>query len=383
MRSGLPATQVWFPLGATGSSRNAAEGMLFAGAHGVLSRRTNATAAQFFGGSSTPAPAVFKPEEQFGACEPLGFFDPLGFSTAGDESYFRGLREAELKHGRVAMIAAVGFYAEHLAKIPGFEGAPEGIVNAFDTASEAEVLPWVLLLCGWLELGPLKQDAKVEPGNFNDPLNFGKYTAEMRLKELNNGRMATVAVALIIGEEMRSGLPATSVWFPLGATKSARKVGEGMLFAGARGVLSRRTDATAAQFFGGSSTPAPAVFKPEEQFGSCEPLGFFDPLGFSAAADESYFRGLRVAELKYGRVAMIAAVGFYAEHLAKIPGFEGAPEGIVNAFGTASEADVLPLVLMICGWLEFGPFKQDSKVEPGNFGDPLKFAQYTDEMRLK
>merc|ERR1719436_903406 len=186
-----------------------------------------------------------------------------------------------------------------------------------------------------------------------------------------------VAVALIIGEEMRSGLPATSVWFPLGATASSTKLPEGMLFAGARGVLSRRTDATAAQFFGGSSTPAPAVFKPEEQFGACEPLGFFDPLGFSAASDESYFRELREAELKHGRVAMIAAVGFYAEHLAKIPGFEGAPEGIVNAFGTASEAEILPLVLVLCGWLELGPFKQNPKVEPGNFGDPLSLGQYT------
>merc|ERR1719499_2661856 len=127
--------------------------MLFAGARGVLRRRADATAAQFFGGVSTPAPAVFKAEEQFGACEPLGFFDPLGFSTAADESYFRGLRTAELKHGRVAMIAATGFYAEHLARIPGFEGAPEGIVNAFDTASEADILPWVVLFCGWLEVG--------------------------------------------------------------------------------------------------------------------------------------------------------------------------------------------------------------------------------------
>merc|ERR1719401_1496845 len=281
------------------------------------------------------------------------------------------------------MIAAVGFYAEHLAKIPGFEDAPEGIVNAFDTAAEADILPWVLLLCGWLEFGPLKQNPKVEPGNFNDPLNFGKYTAEMRLKELNNGRMAMVAVALIIGEEMRSGLPATSVWFPLGATQSGQspKAVDGMLFAGSRGVSAGRTAATASRFFGGAA--APAAFKPEEQFGACEPLGFFDPLGFSTAADETYFRNLRAAELKHGRVVMMAAVGFYAEHLAKIPGFEASPEGIVNAFDTDSEAQILPFVMLICGWLEFGLFKQSASTEPGNFNDPLNFGKYTAEMRLK
>merc|ERR1719316_658575 len=45
-----------------------------------------------------------------GIAGPLGFFDPAGF-CAGDvsEGKVRFIREAELKHGRVAMLAAVGF----------------------------------------------------------------------------------------------------------------------------------------------------------------------------------------------------------------------------------------------------------------------------------
>merc|ERR1711918_92626 len=43
---------------------------------------------------------------------PFGFFDPLGFMssedmTAGRARYFR---EVEVKHGRVAMLAALGFF---------------------------------------------------------------------------------------------------------------------------------------------------------------------------------------------------------------------------------------------------------------------------------
>lgn len=38
-----------------------------------------------------------------------------------DERWFRRLREAELKHGRVAMLAASGFFAAHVVRMPGFE----------------------------------------------------------------------------------------------------------------------------------------------------------------------------------------------------------------------------------------------------------------------
>merc|ERR1719213_704874 len=45
-----------------------------------------------------------------GIAGPLDYFDPLGFSS-GDvsEGKVRFIREAELKHGRVAMLASLGF----------------------------------------------------------------------------------------------------------------------------------------------------------------------------------------------------------------------------------------------------------------------------------
>merc|ERR1719261_1154787 len=43
-----------------------------------------------------------------GALPPLGFFDPLGFTTDCSEGKLLFYREVELKHGRVCMLAALG-----------------------------------------------------------------------------------------------------------------------------------------------------------------------------------------------------------------------------------------------------------------------------------
>jgi len=50
-----------------------------------------------------------KAEDMAGVTEPLGFFDPLGFTTGISEGKLLFYREVELKHGRVAMLASLGF----------------------------------------------------------------------------------------------------------------------------------------------------------------------------------------------------------------------------------------------------------------------------------
>lgn len=44
-----------------------------------------------------------------GASLPLGYFDPLGFGKGDDVSGIKRLREAEVMHSRVAMMATVGY----------------------------------------------------------------------------------------------------------------------------------------------------------------------------------------------------------------------------------------------------------------------------------
>lgn len=47
-----------------------------------------------------------------GVTAPLGFFDPLGFSKGADEATIMKYRESELKHGRTAMLAMLGWLTQ-------------------------------------------------------------------------------------------------------------------------------------------------------------------------------------------------------------------------------------------------------------------------------
>merc|ERR1719262_1085624 len=51
---------------------------------------------------------VAKAKDMAGVTAPLGFFDPLGFSTDVSEGKLLFYREVEVKHGRVAMLASLG-----------------------------------------------------------------------------------------------------------------------------------------------------------------------------------------------------------------------------------------------------------------------------------
>merc|ERR1719269_556537 len=49
-----------------------------------------------------------KAKNMAGVTAPMGFFDPLGFSTDCSEGKLLFYREVELEHGRVAMLASLG-----------------------------------------------------------------------------------------------------------------------------------------------------------------------------------------------------------------------------------------------------------------------------------
>merc|ERR1740127_340276 len=52
---------------------------------------------------------AFDVRELAGVTEPLGFWDPLGFSEGKPDGRLRFYCEVESKHARVAMLAALGF----------------------------------------------------------------------------------------------------------------------------------------------------------------------------------------------------------------------------------------------------------------------------------
>lgn len=65
-------------------------------------------------------------------CYPGGAFDPLGLATPGkaDDAQVERLREAEIKHGRLAMVAFFGFGVQALTTGEGALGSLAKVRNA-------------------------------------------------------------------------------------------------------------------------------------------------------------------------------------------------------------------------------------------------------------
>jgi hypothetical protein len=68
-----------------------------------------------------------------------------------------------------------------------------------------------------------------------------------------------------------------------------------------------------------SSTALNMAF--ESELGAQAPLGFFDPLGMLADADQERFDRLRYVELKHGRICMLGVVGYLTTYAGvRLPG---------------------------------------------------------------
>ena len=147
---------------------------------------------------------------EVGAMTPLGFFDPLGICADGNKENFDRLRYVELKHGRVAMLAVVGYITTYAGiRFPGAEDIPSGF--AAITACPKQVLVQFFFTVGVAEM--INRDAfgKSEfPGDFrNGALDFGwdKFDEATKLRkrtiELNNGRAAQMGIfGLMVHEQL-------------------------------------------------------------------------------------------------------------------------------------------------------------------------------------
>merc|ERR1740127_437186 len=66
-------------------------------------------------------------EGSVGDQEPLGFWDPAGFTKDGDVEKFKRRREVELKHGRISMLASIGYMVPEYYKFEGFLSPSYGV----------------------------------------------------------------------------------------------------------------------------------------------------------------------------------------------------------------------------------------------------------------
>jgi len=161
----------------------------------------------------------FDPEVYPGIQPPTGFWDPLEFCADGDEDAFLRRRAVELKHGRVAMLACLGYIVPYFTRIPGsltldgsikFADVPVGIkaLNVIPPLGIAQIFLLGLIL----EFGPFRNDPQF-PGDFGwDPLGLTPDDPVEFLKKKNaeiaNGRLAMFAsLGFIASDIIHDGNP--------------------------------------------------------------------------------------------------------------------------------------------------------------------------------
>eukprot|EP00613_Pedinella_sp_CCMP2098_P023830 CAMPEP_0171713568 /NCGR_PEP_ID=MMETSP0991-20121206/17809_1 /TAXON_ID=483369 /ORGANISM="non described non described, Strain CCMP2098" /LENGTH=244 /DNA_ID=CAMNT_0012304207 /DNA_START=26 /DNA_END=760 /DNA_ORIENTATION=- len=168
-----------------------------------------------------------------GALAPMGNFDPLGLSKGKSLDEMKYFREAEVTHGRVAMLGTLGFLVgENFHPLFGLDGKE---ILSIDSLTEVRVafplffeLLAVLIagaelnraIYGWIsptdrgttgvEGNTLRDD--YYPGDIGfDPMGLKPKDAvefaEIQTKELQNGRLAMLAMAGMVAQELVDGMP--------------------------------------------------------------------------------------------------------------------------------------------------------------------------------
>jgi len=163
-----------------------------------------------------------KAEDMAGVTAPFGLFDPLGFAADCSEGKLLFYREVELKHGRVGMLASLGFLVgENFHPLFGGNIDVPGYV-AFQQTPLQTFWPAVVIAIAIPETfsvftfdnpaygGAWTMKKGRVPGDFGfDPLGLKpqdpKEFKEMQTKEINNGRLAMIAAAGMIAQELVSG----------------------------------------------------------------------------------------------------------------------------------------------------------------------------------
>jgi len=140
-----------------------------------------------------PLSAQLKVNGMVGDCKPLGYFDPLGFSKDASPETMAKFREAELKHGRVAMLACAGMITADKFH-PLFGGKLSSNPLLAITQVPKLGLLQILLFIGFMEVFGILNSRRpdYEPGNFLGTSQWETTPTwdAYQLRELNNGRLA-------------------------------------------------------------------------------------------------------------------------------------------------------------------------------------------------
>ena len=167
---------------------------------------------------SRSMPFLTRPKNLEGWIGDVGF-DPLGFSDMFDMKW---LREAEIKHGRVCMLATVGFVTSQFIQFPMYADMAVEDSNLAPSAVGAGVMLQIVAAAGieeWrtnngkITMETMFEDPDRVPGEIGfDPANFLTKSSEedlnkLKLQEIKNGRLAMLAIGGMIHHNWITGEP--------------------------------------------------------------------------------------------------------------------------------------------------------------------------------
>merc|ERR1712203_1228665 len=265
---------------------------------------------------------------------------------------FKRRRSVETKHGRISMLATMGYITPEITgKWGGYIDpvdriAFKDIPNGLAAFSKVPGAGWLQIFgyCALCELNnDYEKEIKNEPGNvgWKPPLlsTSDPETRKRRLNaELANGRLA---MAAIIGMFFQDGLTG-SAW----------------------GDWANYTDSPLRAF--------------ESELGVQAPFGFWDPAGLSRDGDAVAFKRRRSSEIKHSRICMLATMGYITPEVAgKFPGYCSYTSklhfaDIPNGLAAVSKVPFLGWfqILLYCGFTEYsgGSGADSSTGTPGDMG---------------
>jgi len=300
-------------------------------------------------------------ESELGVQAPVGFWDPLGLSADGDVATFARRRETELKHGRICMLATMGYITPTLVGTwPGYISPSSGlkfadIPNGLGALSKVPFAGWaqILIYCAFVEVSGIQNRPSDAPGDLGWKV-LTSDDPEAKTKKLSaeiaNGRLAMMA---IIGMFFQDGLTG-SAW----------------------GDWANYTESPLRAF--------------ENELGVQEPVGFWDPLGLAADGDTATFMRRRETEIKHGRVCMLATMGYITPELTgKFPGMLSPSQGLTfdsipNGLGAISKVPGLGWgqIVLYCAAVEAAGANSRGD-GPGEFGWKVLTSADPEEKKKK
>jgi len=137
---------------------------------------------------------------------PVGFWDPAGLSADGSVENFKRRRATEIKHGRIAMLATMGYITPEITgKFPGYLSPSAGlkfadIPNGLAAISKVPQAGWgqILLYMAYCEVSQTQEPGTAAyAGDFGFKVLTSSDPAEKTKKlnaEIANGRLAMMAI---------------------------------------------------------------------------------------------------------------------------------------------------------------------------------------------